>query len=188
MLPGWFREEFAGEMTQTFIESRGALLTNARDVGALAARLHWDALRQDLVYAVRTLRQTKTFTIAAITTLAVGLGPTLVIANFLYQIVLAPLPFEDSDKLVRFWHARLERKQNRVPLSTPDYMDFRAKQTVFEAFAAHTGTSVAMIINGTPRQIPGVLTSSDLHDVLRIRPILGRGLQKQDEVPGAPFV
>lgn len=188
MLPGWFREEFAGEMTQTFIESRGSLITNARDVFALAMRLHWDALRQDLVYAVRTLRQTKTFTIAAITTLAVGLGPTLVIANFLYQIVLSPLPFDDADRLVRFWHARLERKQTRVPLSTPDYMDFRAKQTVFEAFAAHTGNSVAMIIDGTPRQVPGVLTSSDLHDVLRIRPILGRGLEKRDEVPGAPFV
>ena len=187
-LPGWFREEFAGEMTQTFVESRGSLLSNVPDVFALAMRLHWDALRQDLVYAARTLRQTRTFTIAAIVTLAVGLGPTLVIANFLYQIVLSPLPFEESNRLVSLWHARLERQQTHVPMSTPDYMDFRAKQTVFDAFAAHTGTSVAMIIGGTPRQVTGVLTSSDLHDVLRIRPILGRGLARQDEAPGAPPV
>jgi len=120
MLPGWFREEFGREMTQAFVDSRGSLLSNGRDVAALALRLHWEALRQDLVYAFRTLRQTPTFTIAAIATLAVGLGPTLVVANFLYQIVLSPLPFDQSDQLVRIWHARLERNQTRVPLSTPD--------------------------------------------------------------------
>jgi putative ABC transport system permease protein len=185
MLPGWFREEFGREMTQTFIESRGSLWSNAADLVTLALRLHSESLRQDLVYASRTLRQTPTFTIAAIATLAVGLGPTLVVANFLYQIVLSPLPFPESDQLVRFWHARLERNQTRVPLSIPDYMDFRAKQTVFDSFAAHTGTSVAMIIGGTPRQVTGVLTSSDLHRVLGIEPIMGRALLPQDEQPGA---
>ena len=188
MLPGWFREEFGREMTQTFLESRGSLLTNLRDVFLLAARLHWDALRQDITYAMRTLRQTPTFTIAAVATLAVGLGPTLVVANFLYQIVLSPLPFNDADQLVRLWHTRLERNQTNVPLSIPDYMDFRATQTVFGSFAAHTGTSVAMIIGGTPRQVTGVLTSSDLHDVLGVHPILGRGLEKRDEAPGTPPV
>ena len=188
MLPGWFREEFGREMTQAFVDSRGSLFTNAFTVMTLAIRLHSEALRQDLVYALRTLRQTPTFTVAAIGTLAVGLGPTLVVASFLYQIVLSPLPFNEPDKLVRFWHARLERNQTRVPLSIPDYMDFRARQTVFEAFAAHAGTSVAMIIDGAPRQVTGVLTTSDLHEVLRVRPVLGRGLQKQDEAPGAPPV
>ena len=188
MLPGWFREEFGREMTQAFVDSRGSFLANAPAVMGLAIRLHVEALRQDLRYALRTLRKTPTFTVAAIGTLAVGLGPTLVVASFLYQIVLSPLPFSEPDQLVRFWHARLERNQTRVPLSIPDYMDFRAKQDVFEAFAAHTGTSVAMIIDGAPRQVPGVLTTSPLHDVLRLHPSLGRRLLPQDEAPGAPPV
>ena len=188
MLPGWFREEFGREMTQTFVESRGSLLVNGRDVIALAIRLHAEALTQDLGYAIRTLRHTKTFTVAAIATLAVGLGPTLVVANFLYQIVLAPLPFNNADALVRLWNARLDRNQQRVPLSIPDYMDFRAKQTVFDSFAAHVGTSVAMVIGGTPRQVTGVQTSADLHRVLGISPVLGRALESQDEAPGAPPV
>ena len=188
MLPGWFREEFGREMTQTFVDSRGSLVANAPTVMALAIRLHSDALRHDLLYALRTLRQTPAFTVAAIGTLAVGLGPTLVVASLLYQIVLSPLPFNEPDELVRFWHARLERNQTRVPLSIPDYMDFRARQNVFEAFAAHAGTSVAMIIDGAPRQVTGVLTTSDLHDVLGLRPSLGRGLLPQDEAPGAPPV
>jgi hypothetical protein len=107
VLPGWFREEFGGEMTQTFVASGGSLVDHAPGLVALAIRLHGEALRQDLVYATRTLRQSKTFTIAAIATLAVGLGPTLVVGNFLYQIVLSPLPFHEPDRLVRIWHARL---------------------------------------------------------------------------------
>ena len=188
MLPGWFREEFADAMTQAFVDSRSSLIVNVRDVIALAIRLHSEAIRQDVSYAIRTLRQTPAFTAAAIATLAVGLGPTLVVANFLYQIVLAPLPFTNPDQLVRLWNARLERHQPRVPLSIPDYIDLRATQTVFDSFAAHVGTSVAIVIGGTPRQITGVQTSSDLHDVLGIYPVLGRRLQRQDEAPGAPPV
>lgn len=188
LLPGWFREEFAGEMVHTFAASRSSLLTNARDVVALALRLHLEALRQDLGYAFRTLRQTPTFTVAAIATLAVALGPTLVVGNFLYQIVLSPLPFPESNRLVRIWHARLDRNQSRVPMSIPDYMDFRAKQTAFAAFAGHAGTSAAVVIGGSPRQVTGVLVSSDLHDVLGVQPMLGRPLRRDDEAPGAPPV
>ncbi|HYE88715.1 MAG TPA: ABC transporter permease, partial [Vicinamibacterales bacterium] len=188
VLPGWFRDEFGREMLHTYQASRGSLVSNARDLIALGLRLHVEALHQDVGYAIRTLRQRPTFTVATIATLAVGLGPTLVVANFLYQIVLSPLPFHDSDALVRMWHARLERNQTRVPLSIPDFIDFRAKQTVFEAFAAHAGTSVAMVIGGAPRQSPGLLTTSDLHEVLGVHPVLGRGLQREDEVPGAPPV
>jgi len=102
-----------------------------------------------------------TFTFAATGTLAVGLGPTLVVASLLYQVVLSPLPFNDPDQLVRFWHARLERNQTRVPLSIPDYMDFRARQDVFEAFAAHTGTSVAM----RPTTVPTTSRRTPPHSI-----------------------
>lgn len=198
LLPGWFREEFGAEMTQTFADSRRAhpgvaagvelWCTTARDLAALAYQLHADALKQDVVYAVRTLRRTPAFTLAAIGTLALGLGPTVVIANLLYQVVLAPLPFADGDRLVRVWNERPERRQSRIPLSIPDYVDYLARQSAFEALAAHTGTSVAMTIGGTPRQVPGVLTTSELHRVLGVRPVLGRELVAEDEAPGAPAV
>jgi putative ABC transport system permease protein len=178
LLPSWFREEFTDEMSAVFLDtmadarSKGAFaagglwLRTAAGLGRLALRLHVDAARQDLTYAVRTLARTPAFTVAVVTTLALGLGPTVVIANFVQQVVLSPLPFPEPDRLVKVWNARPERQQNGIPLSLPDYLDYRARQTSFSALAAHTGTSVAMVIGGTPRQLPGVLTSPELHRVL----------------------
>ena len=66
----------------------------------------------------------------------------MVVANLFEQVVLSPLPFPESDRLVRVWNGRPERHQSRIPLSLPDYLDYRERQTAFSAFAAHTGTSV----------------------------------------------
>lgn len=190
LLPGWFREEFAAEMVTAFREQRRTPAVWAEtivDIVALAWRLHTETLVKDAAYALRTLRKTPTFALAAIVTLALGLGPTLVVANFLYQVVLSPLPFAEADRLVRIWNGRPVRgaNQTHIPLSIPDYLDFRARQTSFDAFAAHTGTSVAMNIGGTPRQIAGVLTSADLHRVLGVHAVLGRDLAETDSHPGA---
>ena len=193
LLPGWFREEFSAEMVTAFRDQRRTPAVWAETIGdviALAWRLHAETLAQDLAYATRTLRKTPAFTLAAIVTLALGLGPTVVVANFLYQVVVSPLPFPESERLVRIWNGRPARgaSQTHIPLSIPDYLDFRARQKSFDAFAAHTGTSVAMNIGGTPRQVPGVLTSADLHRVLGVHAFLGRDLTDADTRPGAPAV
>jgi putative ABC transport system permease protein len=200
LLPAWFREEFASEMCTVFREEHRAArghgtfhrtamwLRTTRDVAVLGWRLHRETLAQDLAYALRTLKKTPAFTLAAIGTLALGLGPTLVIANFLYQVVIAPLPFPEPDRVVRVWNGRPDRSQSRIPLSVPDYLDLRSRQSAFDAMAAHTGTSVAMTIGGTPRQVSGVLTSADLHRTLGVHAVLGRDLIDADTLPGASAV
>lgn len=197
LLPGWFREEFADEMIAVFRESLAdarrdgptrvmALWTQTwRDVVALSFQLHADTARQDATYAFRTLRRTPAFTIAATATLALGMGPTLVIANLLHNVVLQPLPFDESDRLVAVWNGQPDTDRHEIPLSPPDYVDFRNGQSVFEALAAHTSTSVAFVGKGEPRQLAGVLTTADLFRVLRVRPRLGRAFTPDDSVPGA---
>jgi putative ABC transport system permease protein len=197
LLPGWFREEFSGEMTAVFRDSladarrEGAApvtLLWIRTIGDLASlgwRLHAEATRQDVSYAIRTLRRTPAFTGAAIATLALGMGPTVVIANLLQRVVLQPLPFPESDRLVSVWNAQPDKDRHEVPLSAPDYVDFRDQRTAFEALAAHTGTSVAFVGAGEPRQVAGVLTTSEMFRVLGIQPIHGRALTPADSAPGA---
>jgi putative ABC transport system permease protein len=199
-VPGWFREEFGREMTTVF---RDTLRDAQRDGGtavaalvvkttgevlALAARLHFDALRQDSSYALRTLRRTPASTAAVITTLAIGMGPTLVVANLLQQVVIRPLPFPEPDRLVSMWNAQPGKNAREFPLSMPDFIDFRDGQSDFEALAAHAGTSVAFVAGSEPRQVPGVLTTSELFHVLRVTPVIGRPLNRADSAPGAPAV
>jgi putative ABC transport system permease protein len=197
LLPGWFREEFGAEMLTVFRDQRthaaGAAavalwLRTVTEIVSLAWRLHGEAVLQDSRYAIRSLRRTPTFTIAAVATLAIGLGPTMVAANFVYQVVVAPLPLAEPDQLVRIWNARPQKNQSRIPLSIADYIDQRDRQSAFTALAAHTGTSVAMSIAGSPQQVNGVVTTSDLHEVLQIHPMMGRGLTREDSAPGAPRV
>jgi putative ABC transport system permease protein len=200
ILPGWFREEFGAEMSADFRDSlRDARrdgpvatarlwLATTRDVVALSARLRGDAVAQDLRYAVRSLVRTPAFTVAAIGTLALGLGPTMIVANLVERVVVRPLPFDRPDQLVAVWNAQPDKGRHEFPLSAPDYVDFRDRQDRFAALAAHTGTSVAFVGTGEPRQVGGVLTTSDLHAVLGVQPRLGRGLTREDSAPGAPPV
>ena len=201
LLPRWFREEFAREMTGVFRDTLtdarrngpavvlALWLSTVRDVVGLAWRLHVDAVRQDVVYACRTLRRSPVFTLAVVATLALGIGPTLVVANFVERVVIAPLPYPQPERLVRLWNARLDRSQHRIPLSMPDYVDLRnGTQQAFEALAAHAGTSVALAIGDVPRQIAGTLTTPELHVVFGIGTVLGRGLIAADSAPGAPPV
>jgi len=102
--------------------------------------------------------------------------------------VLQPLPFDEPDRLVSVWNAQPENDRHEFPLSTPDYVDLRDRQRAFEALAAHTGTSAAFVGDGDPRQVGGVMTTSDLFQVLRVQPVLGRALTLADSAPGAPPV
>ena len=217
LLPGWFREEFGVEMTTVFARQRVDAAREGRiwhqvalwartikEVGALAWRLHVDALAQNVVYAMRSMRTTPVFTLAAFGTLTLALGPTLVVSNLIYQVVLAPLPFPGADRLVAVWNSNVEQTRHQMPLSIPDYLDFRDRVPLFEALAAHTGTAVALVDGGAPslavdgvagfgetrpaRQLEGVLVTADMFRVLRVMPQLGRPLLAEDSVPGAPPV
>lgn len=197
LLPRWFREDFGGEMSAVFRQTRidarrrglvavpALWMTTIRDVGALAMRLHLDALRQDTSYALRTLARTPTFALALVATLAIGMGPMLVIANLLERVVLRPLPFAAPDRLVAMWNGQPEANRREFPLSLPDFVDFHAGQRALEALAAHAGTSVAVVGSGEPRQAGGVLTTADLFQVLKVAPVLGRPLTAADSAPGA---
>jgi predicted permease len=200
LLPGWFRDEFAGEMSDVFqamqreAAARGGLeparlwLRTIADVAALGFRLHTETLVRDARYALRTLARTPAFTLAAIGTLAIGLGPTMVVANLAYRVVVAPLPFPDAGQIVRVWAGSPAMGRSQVPTSMPDYLDLRDGQSAFAALAAHTGTSVSLVTDGEPRQVTGVLTTAELHRVLGVTIRMGRGLEPADNAPGAPRV
>ena len=185
-LPRGFRDEFGREMTQAFVDSGGSLTANAAGVVLLALRLRLDQLGVDLRHAVRGLTRQKTFTITAVTTLALALGPATAVFSLINSVLLDPLPkARDLDRVLFTWAANPEQDRHEYPWSELNFLDHRSRKQGLSALGAITGTSAT--IGGTvPQQVNGAWVSTDMFDVLGIAPARGRRFTEEDMQPGAP--
>src|SRR5690348_17339483 len=93
-----------------------------------------DALLQDVRYAARMLRKNAGFTFVAVLTLALGIGANTAIFSIVNGVLLEPLPYSHPEQLVAV--ARTEpRFDHPVPVSGPNFLDWRARATQFESLA-----------------------------------------------------
>src|SRR4029453_14830252 len=93
--------------------------------------------RQDLVFAVRTLRRSPVFTITAALTIALGIGASTAIFSVTNAILLRPLPYEDPGPLVVMYRDSRARKSLGMPLSNENFVDIRdGSRGSFEDMAA----------------------------------------------------
>jgi putative ABC transport system permease protein len=186
LLPPGFREEFGREMTQAFIDSGASLAANTWSVAALAARLRADQWRIDLRHAARGLMRQKTFTITAVTTLALALGPATAVFSLINGVLLDPIPgVQRPDRVVFAWAANPALNRHEFPWSELNFSDHRARKSGLSALGAFTGTA-ATIGGDTPQQVQGAWVSEDIFDVLGVAPARGRRFTSSDMEPGAP--
>src|ERR1700678_783154 len=108
--------------------------------GIQDAGIHWPGtLIQDLRFALRTLRKSPAFCIAAIGTLALGIGATTVIFSIVSGVLLRPLPFADPNRLVQL--TETSSRNDAEPVTYPDLEVWRGQSTSFEAMVAYTSVS-----------------------------------------------
>jgi putative ABC transport system permease protein len=170
---------------------------------ASAAVWGWESLErllQDFRQGARTLRKAPGFTAVAILTLALGLGINTAVFSLVNAVVLRPLPYAESGRLISIYEAvfhqgpanlsssgaelggRTDPARTEVSVANlPDYRRARA----FAGLAHCQLTSTALTGLGAPEQINGEAVSSNFFDVLRVEPELGRGFLPEDERPGA---
>src|SRR6478735_5572092 len=108
-----FRNEYGREMATVFAhewrDTRTALgmaalwLRVIADACVNAAGIHWDILRQDLRYTLRTLRRTPAFALTAVTVVALGIGATTAAFSLADFVLIRPLPFPEAGRLVKLW-------------------------------------------------------------------------------------
>ncbi|HEV8428826.1 MAG TPA: ABC transporter permease [Pyrinomonadaceae bacterium] len=150
---------------------------NARGVGRIE-----DVLR-DVTYSLRVLLKSYGFTIVVVLTLALGIGANTAIFSFANGILLRPLPYPQSDRLVVLDEMALKQGIS-IGVAYPNFLDWREQNRVFEGVATHYGTSrFSMTLGGQPTEIRGSRVSYGLFEVLHVWPLLGRTFTLSEDRP-----
>lgn len=147
-------------------------------------------LLRDLRHALRVMTQSPGFSLAAILTLALGIGAATAIFSMVDAVLLRPLPFAGQDRLVTVWGEVPERNQAHVEVSLQDYEGWREGNRVFSGLAllAATDSDLALTGGDQPLHVRGRLVSANLFDVLGVRPALGRSFRPEEDRPDSQKV
>jgi len=140
-----------------------------------------DTLRQDLHYAFRRLLKNPGFTAIAILTLALGIGANSAIFSVINAVLLRPLPYQESDRLVGMFQVW---KGKRQVMSPANFIDLRQQTSTLEDAAAIDPNEMTITGAGDPVRVDGCEVSASFFTVLRARPLLGRTFAPDENEPG----
>ncbi|MGH9347086.1 MAG: ABC transporter permease [Vicinamibacterales bacterium] len=126
-------------------------------------------LLQDLRYGCRMLARNPGFTVLAVLTLAVGIGATTAIFSFVYAILLRPLGFADSQRLVML-------QTDQFVTSPGDFLEWQERSRAFADMTAFTGSSFSLTGGGEPERLMAAMVTSRFFETLGVAPVLGRTL------------
>ncbi len=144
----------------------------------------WDALRGDLRYGLRQIRSHPGFSLAAIATLALGVGATSAVFAVVDAVLLRPLPFSAPDRLYSLYEFNSRGNIGRTRAAPLNFLDWQQQATSFSGMAAHVGTGFALTGGGEPEFTLGQLVTPNFLDVLGVQPMLGRGFQEIETEAG----
>ncbi len=146
-----------------------------------------DALLKDLGYALRSLRNHPAFALTATLTLALGIGASTAIFSVVNAVLLRPLPYANSDRLVLIWGDMRARGVTDFPFSPPNYRDLREQTTSFKDIGGITPFTVGLAVdNERPEQVRALGVTPNLLSILEARVILGRDFTDGDGFAPAP--
>jgi predicted permease len=155
------------------------------------ATVRWN-VAMDTRYALRTLRRSPLFTIAAVLTLALGIGGAAAVFTLVNGVLLRPLPYADPSRLVMVWSAGDFGgwTSTQMPLSAPDYLDIREQTRALSSFAAFRSAPYTLAGDGGAgaTMVAGTRADPALFRTLGVRPLLGRDFTADDALPGAAHV
>ncbi len=144
-------------------------------------------LLQDLRYALRQIRRSPGFALTAVLTLAIGIGATTAIFSFIDGVLLQPLAYQESGKLVAVWE-KVPFLESMSPYEGPNprhVLRWRQSQTVLSALAlVHEGTTGVALTGDHPSYVGRVNAEPNLLSILGVQPALGRDFLPEEGVTG----
>ena len=193
LYPASFRTEYRHELISVFTErvrtyagplrSLRAMAAAIGDILPNAAAAHWEILRQDARFAVRSLARTPGFAITAILVVALGVGANAAAFSLADFVLLRPLPFPEPDRLVALWQTT--PGYSRMEYSPANYRDTKAMSRSFDDMGAHTGRAATLVGAGEPRRLGLAAVTPELMPLLRVPALIGRTIAPEDSLePG----
>ena len=147
-----------------------------------------DRLIQDLKVAVRSLARQRTFSLVAILTLALGVGATTAIFSVVYGILLKPLPYAASDRLVAFGQTAKSLPEEPVDGSSShvNFRDWQRQSQTIPRMALYSGGRAVISHEGEADVVRIGSVTPGFFDVFGAMPIMGRDFTDQENLPAGP--
>src|SRR5215207_10729453 len=142
----------------------------------------------DLRYAIRTLRRTPGFAVAAVACLALGIGANTAIFSVINGVLLRPLPFRDPAALVMVWEHAPRQGQDRNVVSPANYLDWRAQNSTFADIGAYIDWRANLTGIDEPVEVARSIATATFFSVLGVPAELGRVYTPEEDTPNGPRV
>src|ERR1051326_3537803 len=145
-------------------------------------------MSKDIGYAIRSLRRSPLFTVAAVLSLALGIGGNTAIFSLIDQVLLRSLPVRNPKELVilkspgpRYGHVNSDEGSGEASFSYPMYKDLQQKQTGLAGLFARFGFGANVAFKGQTDRAQGELVTGNYFELLGVRPVIGRLLSAEDD-------
>ena len=151
------------------------------------APLGRDAMN-DLQHALRQLGRRPGFAALVVVTLALGIGATTAVFSVVNGVLIQPLPYPDSDRLISVWNRATFQGvvNNNTELSAPIYFAYAEHNETLEEFGVYNRGTANVTGRGDPEQVRTFVVTHEVLPALGVKPLLGRWFTAADDAPGTP--
>ena len=194
LYPGEFRDEYGRELclalsdrlrNESSAPGRVAVWVHALAGIAVEAPIeHLRVLAEDVRYAGRLVRREAAMTIAAVLMLAVGIGAVTMIFSIANALLIRPLPYADSSRLVALDEYSPTDSQEHGQMALPNYVDVRARTRLLDDVGVYATGTVTVRGGEGAEEFPAALVTDGTLRALGVTPELGRLLTAQESSPG----
>jgi putative ABC transport system permease protein len=146
-------------------------------------------LMEDIQFAYRSFLKTPAICALIVITLALGIGANAAIFSMVYNVLMAPLPFSEGERLVKINTNNPKINRNDVQVSVATMFDYRDKNKHLSHVVEYHQMSFTLLGHGDPKSLKAGTISWDYFEMLKIKPILGRTfLPREDEQGARPLI
>jgi predicted permease len=147
-----------------------------------------EGVMQDIVFALRGFRRARGFTMAAVATLAIGIGSSAAIFSVAYGVLLRPLPFPAADRLFKLGASFPGVSVRSGQLSAAEYLDVQSGFRSFGSIGAYSETDRTIGGDRRPERVTVAFATASLFPTLGVVPVAGRVFDVEEDQPGGPQV